>query len=591
MAIDPIKKSSRFLQSRRYTSEGLGDAQEALTRVLDLNASEIYSQQNLIPSASLPFSESGQNGYYYTAQGLISETATGEDLMKYWYRHQLTPGLGNNQVWFFLNAYTASGASSPSIQIIQPGQQTDFISPKYAVPGIAGNDTEAGGYLAKLFLNGTPYLAIAGKTANDYAFDYKTGVLQWSSSAVAPSISSNLQVTVYQYVGKTLADNQVSGYSGSFSGSFEGDGSNLTNVPASGIVGLNLSRIASDTVTGSVSTGSDSFTLSSASVDLFKVSNTGIISGSGADLSNIPASAIVGLNLNQIASGSITASVGDSGDIFKVVSGSTIPLVISSSGQIRTSQSLVQPVTQGASLSSIDISPLFTNTTSSQTQIALKITPTFTGSFSGSETTNIIADFGSTGTGTQLRVTDVITGSIYTVNDYSGLPILEATSDTGFKIYSFPYTLLYKSESLLSLGDSTYSGSRVQIQSQLKVNQGFGHSYNTTQISGSTTAVGYTASLYSARTATFPQYNSITALITGYGLSTGQLATAEIKGGYRWDIGGNLTITSNTIKFITSEASGLDINLTPSASIMLLTVTGSQTEAYKWHATITTQTI
>ena len=33
--------------------------------------------------------------------------------------------------------------------------------------------------------------------------------------------------------------------SGSFSGSFHGDGSSLTNVPASGIIGLNLSQIGS----------------------------------------------------------------------------------------------------------------------------------------------------------------------------------------------------------------------------------------------------------------------------------------------------------------------------------------------------------
>jgi hypothetical protein len=40
--------------------------------------------------------------------------------------------------------------------------------------------------------------------------------------------------------------------SGSFSGSFTGDGSSLTNVPASGIVGLNLSQIASGSATASI---------------------------------------------------------------------------------------------------------------------------------------------------------------------------------------------------------------------------------------------------------------------------------------------------------------------------------------------------
>ncbi len=41
--------------------------------------------------------------------------------------------------------------------------------------------------------------------------------------------------------------------SGSFSGSFEGNGSGLTNIPASGIVGLNLSQIASGSATASIS--------------------------------------------------------------------------------------------------------------------------------------------------------------------------------------------------------------------------------------------------------------------------------------------------------------------------------------------------
>ena len=54
MGIDSIKKSSRFLQGRRYTHDTYTDAQEAFTSVLDLNANEIYTDQILIPSSSLP---------------------------------------------------------------------------------------------------------------------------------------------------------------------------------------------------------------------------------------------------------------------------------------------------------------------------------------------------------------------------------------------------------------------------------------------------------------------------------------------------------------------------------------------------------
>ncbi len=47
--LDKTKKSNRLLASRRYTHETLTVAQEAFTDVLDLGASEIYTQANSIP--------------------------------------------------------------------------------------------------------------------------------------------------------------------------------------------------------------------------------------------------------------------------------------------------------------------------------------------------------------------------------------------------------------------------------------------------------------------------------------------------------------------------------------------------------------
>ncbi len=57
MGINSLKKSSRLLQSRRYTHDSFTDAQETFTSVLDINATEVYTDQILIPSSSLPFSE------------------------------------------------------------------------------------------------------------------------------------------------------------------------------------------------------------------------------------------------------------------------------------------------------------------------------------------------------------------------------------------------------------------------------------------------------------------------------------------------------------------------------------------------------
>jgi hypothetical protein len=85
---------------------------------------------------------------------------------------------------------------------------------------------------------------------------------------------------------------------------------------------LTLDRIKSGIVTASVSTGANSFILESGGTTLFRVSNAGVLSGSGANLFNIPASGITGLNLSQIGSGSFTASISD--NKFKVNTNSEI---------------------------------------------------------------------------------------------------------------------------------------------------------------------------------------------------------------------------------------------------------------------------
>ena len=74
-ALDKEKKSSRLLSSRRYTHDTLNDTQEAFTQVLDLGASEVYTQTHLIPQSGLPFSGSSQNGETYSVSGNLSIAA------------------------------------------------------------------------------------------------------------------------------------------------------------------------------------------------------------------------------------------------------------------------------------------------------------------------------------------------------------------------------------------------------------------------------------------------------------------------------------------------------------------------------------
>jgi len=100
---------------------------------------------------------------------------------------------------------------------------------------------------------------------------------------------------------------------------------------------LTLDKIKSGVVTASVSTGPDAFTLESAGTPLFKVSNTGILSGSGANLFNIPASGITGLNLSRVATGSVSASVNVGETPFQVTSGSSTLAAVSSSGYVTAS--------------------------------------------------------------------------------------------------------------------------------------------------------------------------------------------------------------------------------------------------------------
>jgi len=199
-ALDKEKKSNRLLGSRRYTHDSLLDAQEAFTEVLDIGASEVYTQAHLIPSTSLPFSGSSQNQSVYQSGG--------EDIAKYWYRHKLTKSNLNNEAWFFLNP--TGSDSGIGAQLIDSGQQTSFISPKYSATSLANSTTEdtTPGYLAIVYkstsLNSGSLDGSSIVSTNDYVFDYKTGVLQFNSNSVDPSDTQYIYMTVYQYVGTNL---------------------------------------------------------------------------------------------------------------------------------------------------------------------------------------------------------------------------------------------------------------------------------------------------------------------------------------------------------------------------------------------------
>ena len=196
--IAELSKAIRLLGSRRYTSGDLTTAQESFTSVLDVNASEIYSQQDKIPSSGLPFSGSADQYSVYQSGG--------ENILKYWYRHPLTKSNVDRDVWFFVNPSGSDDGITP--QLIDSNQQTSFVSNKYSAVSLANAVAEdiTPGYNVVVYESTTTdSSSLSGGdkvSTNDYQFDYKTGVLQFDANK--PGASDRIYMTAYQYVGKTV---------------------------------------------------------------------------------------------------------------------------------------------------------------------------------------------------------------------------------------------------------------------------------------------------------------------------------------------------------------------------------------------------
>ena len=211
MAIDKLSKSNRLLQSRRYTHDSFTDSQEAFTSTLDINANEVYVDQALIPSTGLPFSGSAQSGSIYSVGG--------QNIMQYYYRAGLTRSdlaTGSKSEVFFLLSNSTASLAGIGGQLIDSNQQTNFISPKYGAVALTNANAEDAtpGYGVKVFVSSAS--TTAGVTAgdqvsvNNYTFDYKTGVLQFTTTALAPTTSQYVYLSGYQYKGRVLTDNITS---------------------------------------------------------------------------------------------------------------------------------------------------------------------------------------------------------------------------------------------------------------------------------------------------------------------------------------------------------------------------------------------
>jgi len=275
MAIDRTIKSSRLLQSRRYTQASLSDAQEAFTSVLDINSREVYAQASLIPTSSLPFSGSSQSGSIYSVGG--------QNILRYWFQHPLTPSnvVSGSVVdaWFFIDP----SGSAVTPQIIQTGQQNNFVSNKYASPSLTNADAQDNppGYNIVVLIDNVK------QNPASYQFDYKNGVLQFVTAAPLPT--AVVRVTAYQYVGQTV-DTALTNLSASISG-VSGSLSNLSS-----------DKIATGAVTASVATGSNTFTITNGGTSLFKIKNNGAIEHGPSVLAE---------GVYSYAAGDSTKAIGD----------------------------------------------------------------------------------------------------------------------------------------------------------------------------------------------------------------------------------------------------------------------------------------
>jgi hypothetical protein len=326
----PLNKedlSFKTLINKEFTTPSRFFFQENTVSTLDINDTEVYSE--IISSTPA--------------------TAVSDGVARVLTDFILTPDPSfPTSVWYVISGsgFTPGVSTLPSFATNPSLYQRNFISDKYGASYEVVLKDNLGNQIFKT-------------DGINWIFEYKTGIL---AIADPGGKATPYKVTVYQYTGRTLSDNRTEGYSGSFSGSFQGNGAGLTNVPASGIVGLNLTQIADSQVSASVSATGTPFTITSASVDLLTIDSQGLITannftgsfegigsgsfsgsfqGNGDGLTDIPASSIVGLNLSLVSTGSVTASTAPEGTVFRITSASVDLLTLDNLGNLVVSGSEV----------------------------------------------------------------------------------------------------------------------------------------------------------------------------------------------------------------------------------------------------------
>ena len=287
---------------------------------------------------------------------------------------------------------------------------------------------------------------------------------------------------------------------------------------------------------------------------------------------------------------SITGSLSISGSRVSFVAQNISPTGSISSSYFTISGSISQPPFTGSRSTFVDITPTIGYTTSSQVNTAFRVNATFSGSsaFTSSQN-NIIADFGASSAGSQLTITDVTSGSIYMVNDVSGLPIIEANSNWDVFIYDFPNTVFKKTGSALELGVNNNLTSSVTVKSDLILNEGYGITHRTSQVSSSTVG-NVTSSLYTLPFTNISSSVFVSAIVTGYDTGSRDTISGEIKGTIRYRAGVASIVGSN-YSYLNSDNLAVSFGLVAGSTSGSILVYGTGSRTYQWGATVTTQII
>ena len=155
---------------------------------------------------------------------------------------------------------------------VRPEQLGWYLSNNLAITGSISES---------VIISGSNPLTLIGlennhSASNYLTYDVITGLISYASS----SMSDVFPFTGSATISGSLIVNGNETITGSLflvGGSYSGSGANLFNIPVSAVVGLNLYQISTGSITASVNVSSNLFIIQSSSVEIFKVQSDKVV--------------------------------------------------------------------------------------------------------------------------------------------------------------------------------------------------------------------------------------------------------------------------------------------------------------------------